>query len=188
MPRTLDDLTWPRRTARLELRRTTDQDADALWELKSDERQNRWTTRLYRNRAEFDADWAAHAATDLLAHREGKLVGVLMVQQQDAWSQAEVADLARGQQVELGWRVAPCAQGDGVATELARAGLEIALEMGVHRVEASCFVENAASWRVMEKVGMRRETHSVQESLHRDGTWHDGFTYAITTAELAERS
>lgn len=31
----------------------------------------------------------------------------------------------------------------------------------------------------MEKLGMRREAHHVRESLHRDGSWRDGFIYAI---------
>ena len=188
MPRTLDDLTWPRRTARLELRRPTPEDADGLWELKADPELNRWTTRLYRDRAEFDATWDDDTASDLLAHWDGRLVAVLVVAQDDAWSQTEVAEQARGQKVVLGWRVAGWAQGQGIATELAREGLAIAFEMGVHRVEAHCFPENAASWRVMDKVGMRREAHAVGDSLHRDGTWHDHLTYAMLAEEFVPAS
>lgn len=188
MPKTLDDLAWPRHTERLTLRKQEPADADALWEIEGDAAQNRWTTRVYEDRAAFDADRGARAASDLVAYWDGRFAGVLMVAQKDAWSQAEVSEQAKGQLVELGWRVATWAQGRGLATELAREGLAIASEMGVHRVEASCFIENAASWRVMEKVGMRRESHTVKESLHRDGTWHDGLTYAALTEELRARS
>jgi RimJ/RimL family protein N-acetyltransferase len=31
----------------------------------------------------------------------------------------------------------------------------------------------------MERVGMRRETHAVDESLHRSGQWLDTVGYAV---------
>ena len=67
MPRTLDDLSWPRRTERLTVARLAPEDADALWELKSDPELNRWTTRIYDSREEFRADWDALATTHLMA-------------------------------------------------------------------------------------------------------------------------
>ena len=183
MPRTLNDLSWPRRTERLTVCRLTPEDADTLWALKSNQELNRWTTRLYASRQEFRADWDALATTHLMAHWDGRLPAYLMVKLQDAWSQADVTEQARGQQVELGWVVAPWAQGRGVATELVREGLAIAFDMGVHRVEAGCFAENTGSWKVMEKVGMRREIHTVRDCMHRDGQWHDGYGYAMLAEE-----
>ena len=183
MPRTLNDLSWPRRTERLTVCRLTPEDADTLWALKSNQELNRWTTRLYASRQEFRADWDALATTHLMAHCYGRLAAYLMVKLQDAWSQADVTEQARGQQVELGWVVAPWAQGRGVATELVREGLAIAFDMGVHRVEAGCFAENTGSWKVMEKVGMRREIHTVRNCMHRDGQWHDGYGYAMLAEE-----
>ena len=183
MARTLNDLSWPRRTERLTVCRLTPEDADTLWALKSNQELNRWTTRLYASRQEFRADWDALATTHLMAHCYGRLAAYLMVKLQDAWSQADVTEQARGQQVELGWVVAPWAQGRGVATELVREGLAIAFDMGVHRVEAGCFAENTGSWKVMEKVGMRREIHTVRDCMHRDGQWHDGYGYAMLAEE-----
>ena len=187
MPRTLNDLSWPRRTERLTVGRLAPEDADALWALKSDPELNRWTTRIYTSREEFHADWDALAATHLMAHWDGQLAAYLMVKHQDAWSQTDVTEQARGQQVELGWVVAPWAQGRGVATELVREGLAIAFDMGVHRVEAGCFAENTGSWKVMEKVGMRREIHTVRDCMHRDGQWHDGYGYAMLAEEFRGR-
>ena len=187
MPRTLNDLSWPRRTERLTVGRLAPEDADALWALKSDPELNRWTTRIYTSREEFHADWDALAATHLMAHWDGQLAAYLMVKHQDAWSQTDVTEQARGQQVELGWVVAPWAQGRGVATELVREGLAIAFDMGVHRVEAGCFAENTGSWKVMEKVGMRREIHTVRDCMHRDGQWHDGYGYAMLADEFRGR-
>jgi hypothetical protein len=38
----------------------------------------------------------------------------------------------------------------------------------------------------MEKVGMRRETHAVDESLHRSGRWLDTVGYAVLAHELKQ--
>ena len=48
---------------------------------------------------------------------------------------------------------------------------------------ANCFAENTPSWRIMERVGMRREAHNVKDSLHRDRGWCDGFVYALLAEE-----
>lgn len=44
---------------------------------------------------------------------------------------------------------------------------------------AYCFADNAASARIMEKIGMRREAHFRTDSLHRSGRWLDSYVYAI---------
>ena len=48
---------------------------------------------------------------------------------------------------------------------------------------ANCFAANDASWRLMERVGMRRELYTVRESLHRSGEWLDGMGYALLADE-----
>ena len=183
VPRTLDEMTWPRHTDRLVIRPVTPADAGELWALQSDPALNRWTTKLYTTREEFDADWERLASARMVAQWDGRIAALLLVTQQDACSQADMTDRAAGQKVELGWIVAPWAAGQGIATEVAREGLAIASDMGVHRVEANCFAANTASWKVMEKIGMRREAHTIQESLHRDGQWYDGYGYALLTEE-----
>ena len=44
-----------------------------------------------------------------------------------------------------------------------------------------------ASWRIMEKLGMRREQHGVQDSWHADLGWVDGYTYAMLRSEWEAR-
>ena len=56
-------------------------------------------------------------------------------------------------------------------------------ELGLRRVTADCFAANEASWRLMERVGMRREVHTLRESLHRSGEWLDGLGYALLADE-----
>ena len=51
-----------------------------------------------------------------------------------------------------------------------------------HRIYATCRPPNVASWRVMEKLGMRREGHLVQHRLIK-GRWQDSYLYAILDDE-----
>lgn len=57
--------------------------------------------------------------------------------------------------VELGYWVARSYWGRGIATEAARAVIEIARTLGVKRIEAAHFLDNPASGRVLEKLGFR---------------------------------
>jgi RimJ/RimL family protein N-acetyltransferase len=59
-------------------------------------------------------------------------------------------------------------------------------ELEVHRITANCFLDNEASWRLMERVGMRRELHAVRDSLHRSGRWLDTVGYALLREEVAD--
>jgi RimJ/RimL family protein N-acetyltransferase len=98
--------------------------------------------------------------------------------------QLDVAEQARGAQAELGWVVAPTHSGRGYATEAVRELLRYSFDdLGVGRVVANCFLDNTASWPIMERVGMRREAHAVRESLHRSGAWLDTVTYALLADE-----
>jgi ribosomal-protein-alanine N-acetyltransferase len=55
--------------------------------------------------------------------------------------------------------------------------------MGMHRLEASIRPENAASRRVVEKLGFRDEGVRVRQ-LHINGSWRDHISYAITAEEV----
>ncbi len=107
-----------------------------------------------------------------------------MLRVEDAWSQKEVVEDARGRDAELGWVLDPAYVGHGYATEAVRELLRICfVDLGLRRVTAICFADNEASWRLMERVGMRREVHTVEESLHRSGRWLDGLGYAMLAHE-----
>jgi RimJ/RimL family protein N-acetyltransferase len=107
-----------------------------------------------------------------------------MLRVEDAWAQAEVAGQARDTQAELGWVLDPAYTGHGYATEAVRELLRYCFQdLGVHRVTANCFLDNHTSWRLMERVGMRRELHAVRDSLHRTGQWLDTVAYAILEEE-----
>lgn len=55
--------------------------------------------------------------------------------------------------------------------------------VGLHRVEVDIRPENAASLRVVEKLGFRREGF-YQRFLDIDGAWRDHVAFALTTEDL----
>lgn len=87
---------------------------------------------------------------------------------------------------EVGWALAREHQGLGYATEAARALLGHAFgALGCHRVIATCQPENPASWRVAEKLRMRREGHFIACLARPGGEWWDEYFYAMLAEEFA---
>jgi len=184
----LDAVTWPVRTARLSLRPATPDDLEATWAFRRLDEVGRWLTRAPAtpedHRKQFeDADSLA-ATLVLELQGTGEVIGDLMLRVEDGWAQAEVTEQARRVQAELGWVIHPDHAGRGYATEAVRELIRLCFEdLGLRRVTANCFAANEASWRIMERLGMRREMHTVRESLHRSGEWLDGFGYALLADE-----
>ncbi|MBD3943024.1 GNAT family N-acetyltransferase [Microbacterium sp. NEAU-LLC] len=84
---------------------------------------------------------------------------------------------------EIGWILAPHAQGQGYATEAARLLLTLAFdELGLHRVYAELDPRNTASVRTCERLGMRHEGHFV-EHMWLKGEWTDTGHYALLERE-----
>jgi RimJ/RimL family protein N-acetyltransferase len=85
---------------------------------------------------------------------------------------------------EVGWVFHPDYYGNGYATEAARAMLAYGFaSLDLHRVIATCQPQNPPSFRVMEKLGMRREGHFRQCIDRGDGVWWDELFYAILREE-----
>jgi ribosomal-protein-alanine N-acetyltransferase len=57
--------------------------------------------------------------------------------------------------------------------------------LGLHRVEVNIRPENAASLRVVEKLGFREEGLRVA-FLHIAGAWRDHRSFALTTEEVPQ--
>jgi RimJ/RimL family protein N-acetyltransferase len=182
----LEDVAWPVRTKRLVLRPATLDDMEATWQIRRLESVSRWLTRAPHTLDAYRADFEDPASLEksLVIELDTQVIGDLMVVVGDAWAQAEVADKAKRVQADLGWVIHPDFSGRGLATEAVREVLRICFEqLRLRRVTADCFSANEPSWRLMERLGMRRETHTVRESLHRSGAWLDGFGYALLAEE-----
>lgn len=77
--------------------------------------------------------------------------------------------------------------GQGFGTEASRAIIGFGFEqLGLHRIIATCDVENRASAYVLQKTGMRREGHFRGDSEIR-GEWRDSYLYAILEGEWRAR-
>ena len=142
-------------TARLLLRPLQAMDVEAVFAYQSDPAFRRYTTGLpepyEREDAEryvarfIAADWREHPYWAV--EFEAKLVGGVWLPLQPEHRRAEI-----------GWHSAPWAQGRGFATEAGRALLVVAFDtLGLRRVWAVANAENAASIRVMQKLGIRPE-------------------------------
>lgn len=91
--------------------------------------------------------------------------------------------LEDGAQVEVGFTLAPAAQGRGLGTE-AVAGLldHLFTALRKHRVSASIDPRNGPSLRLAQRVGMRQEAH-FHRSVRFKGEWADDVVYAILASE-----
>ena len=85
----------------------------------------------------------------------------------------------------IGYSLARPFWGRGYATELARGLLQFGFEtLGLHRIWAIVEPENAASARVLEKVGMQREGR-LRDHRYAKGRWRDSLIYAALAPEWA---
>jgi RimJ/RimL family protein N-acetyltransferase len=80
---------------------------------------------------------------------------------------------------EIGFIVHPDHHGHGYATEASRVLLRLGFEdLGLHRVYGRVEARNIASARVLEKLGMRREAHLVENEFVK-GEWQSELVYAM---------
>jgi RimJ/RimL family protein N-acetyltransferase len=176
---------WPLETERLVLRPYGESDLDDLHRMHADEEVARYLyndartleeTRALLARkiagAELNAegDWMSAA---VVARETGRIVGDLALH----W----VSEPHKTG--EIGFIFDPEQQGRGYATEAARAFLRVAFdEFGFHRVIGRAEARNAASARVLEKLGMRCEAHLVENEWVK-GEWQSELVYAMLESE-----
>jgi ribosomal-protein-alanine N-acetyltransferase len=94
-------------------------------------------------------------------------------------------EVVRGsfQNAYLGYWVAAASTGRGFATEGVRLTARFAFEeAGLHRVQAAVMPRNAASIRVVEKVGFRLEGQALRY-VRIAGVWEDHLLFALTREE-----
>lgn len=81
----------------------------------------------------------------------------------------------------------------GYALEALAAVVGDVFRRGAHRVYAECDPRNEASWRLLERAGLKREAHLRQNIFfHRDGAgapiWKDTYVYAMLESDEAAPS
>ena len=85
---------------------------------------------------------------------------------------------------EVWYKLHPGFWRQGFAREALTRVLQFAFsELRLHRVEAGCAVENTASFRLLESVGMTREGRK-RKALPIRGQWVDNYFYAILESDF----
>jgi RimJ/RimL family protein N-acetyltransferase len=183
------EITVPIETDRLVLRPLEESDAEALHAYQSlpqIARYQYWEPRSLEEILEKLTEWTAMRRLDgegtlafaVLRQTDGRLIG-------DA--SLRVTDVA-ARQGTIGFSLHPASQGKGYATETARLLLRLGFEdLNLHRIFACCDARNTGSWKVMERLGMRREAHFREHALFKGG-WDEEFYYAILEDEWSSCS
>lgn len=86
-------------------------------------------------------------------------------------------------EADIGYELAPAHWGLGYATEAARALVDHGFrEMSLHRISSWCIAENAASARVLERLGLRLEGRLRENEYFKD-QWWDTLLYGLLRDE-----
>lgn len=99
-------------------------------------------------------------------------------------SVALIQESASSSSAELGYWFRREAWGKGYATEASRFALEFGFRaLKVHRIWGKCHVDNAASARVMEKLGMVKEG-LIREHVWLRDHWRSSYQFALLDREF----
>jgi [ribosomal protein S5]-alanine N-acetyltransferase len=168
-------------TDRLLLRAFRPEDAEDLYEYLSDEQVVRFEPYGLFTRAMCAREALARSLDDafiaVCLKDTGKLIGNLYF------------ETLSGGTCELGFVFSRAFQNRGYAAESAGELMRFAFTaLGVLRIIARCNPQNERSWRLMERLGMRREKHLRQNVAFKTDDmgfplWQDTFEYAILASE-----
>ena len=176
---------WPVRVGTLHLRDARAEDLDRLLALRNDPVVNRFMLRTHVDPETFRREWLAvpDSETDFscVAEVDGQVVAMGFLDVVDGMGPPGMPERT---EEAIGYIVDPASWGRGLGSDLARALLAAAFQdLRLRRVTASCNADNPASARVLEKAGMRREQHGVEDSWHAELGWVDGYQYAVLDRE-----
>jgi ribosomal-protein-alanine N-acetyltransferase len=165
-------------TRRLRLRQFRAEDADAMHEcFASAEAMRFWNHPVHTKRIETERAVRSYIECTPSYYR--------------IWAVADVEDdrclglvnyhdgHIRSKRVAIGYITNPARQGHGIATEAVSAMLNYCFdEIGLHRVQAFIHPDNAASRRLVEKLGFRCEG-LLRDNLRVGDVWRDDMLYAL---------
>jgi RimJ/RimL family protein N-acetyltransferase len=181
---------WPIETERLTLRPFVEDDFDAMHAMQSDAEVQRYLYGEPKSPAE-SRDYLKRKIASSAWAEEGDWLGAAVIERATGTTVGDVSMQwvsEKDRTAEIGFIFLPQHQGQGFATEAARAMLDWAFEhAGIHRVVGHLEARNAASARVLEKLGMRLEAHFVENEWVK-GEWQSGLLYAILDREWTNRS
>lgn len=172
-------------TARLVLRRLVRDDAPVALAHEQDRSMMRWIRdpqppaamqeriqAMYGAWTGADAEWLTLAVAPKTSPT---MVGIVVCRVTQAGNEA----------MEIGYRLHPSVHRRGYAFEACSRLIDHLFDVvALHKVVAHCVVENEASWRLMEKLGMRREG-VFRDHTRLDGAWRDACFYGLLARDRA---
>ncbi len=168
------------RTARLILRPFRESDYDDLYEfldqLRDDEFEGYPGLTYENGREHLRYRLESEAFRAMALADSGKVIGNVYCGKRDFDAR------------EVGYIVNRRYRRKGYAAEALSVVVAQAFREGAHRVYAECDPRNTASWRLLERVGLRREAHFRQSIFFRrdadgDPVWKDTYVYAALKGE-----
>jgi len=180
---------YPLRTRRLLLRPYAQGDVDGLYAYQRLPEVHRYLYTEPRTRAEVEAIVAERAGLAVLTET-GKAITLVAELAQTGELVGDCVLFWRSQeheQGEVGYVFNPAYHGRGYATEAVGALLRLGFEgLGLHRIAGHLDARNTASARVLERAGLRREAHLVENEFVK-GEWADELIYGILRREWEAR-
>ncbi len=179
----------PLTTERLALRRLEHSDSVAMLAVYGD---------VDNARFEFGSAWTPEQIEDLIVSQTDVYLGDLGVPIVLAAIESKTGLLIGAVQItinsvddrqgEIGFAFNSEFGGRGLATEAVYAARGYGFQsMELHRIFGGVDTRNKRSWKLMERIGMRREAHFVHANLDGD-EWIDDYIYAMVESEWQTQS
>lgn len=171
---------FPIHTPRLLLREFRDTDFDAVhaygadpevvrymdWGPNTPDDTHAFLGRMFAAQAQWPRPDVNLAVEHLV---DGRVIGAIRLAITDAANRT----------ADLGYSYARAYWRQGLGVEAARAMMDAGFKiLGLHRIYAHCDARNTGSYRLLEKVGMRREG-LLRQNVRLRGAWRDTCHYAI---------
>lgn len=164
-------------TPRLLIRTFEAQDCQAVYSYMSDK-----TVMYYMPEGVLNEDQVQNFVTEN-SNEQAKHFAIVFREQQRVIGHLVFHKYFGDHTYEIGWVMNPAYHNHGYASEAALALLDHGFnKMKLHRIIATCQPENIASYRVMEKIGMRQEGF-FKKCIPHGETWWDEYYYAILEEE-----
>lgn len=170
-------------TERLMLREMTPEDGEAIFRYRSDADTNRFQSWIPESSGEVEQFIKNHI-------KDFNVPGTwfqLLIADKD--SSSVIGDIgvhftgSDGQQAELGITVGKEYHHKGYAAEALKGIIGYLFrDLRKHRITASVDPRNAASMKLMERIGFRKEAHFIKSLFWKD-EWTDDVIYAILRDE-----
>ena len=174
----------PLTTARLVLRRFTEADVPAFHAYRNDPALARYQSWESCDLAAAKAFIRLHQTCDAGVPGQWLQIAIALNDTNELIGDCALKVLAHEpKQATMGGTLARRYHWRGYAMEAFACLIEAAfLQLDLHRVVADTDPENTASWKLMERLGLRREAH-LQQSLWFKGRWADEYIYAVLREE-----